>query len=886
MVLAEWGAPRVVAASRRVLIGPVNSAGQGHAWAQAINRHCLDTAACNFTYLREGLNFPADLQVPGDQYRHDKDWADEFRVGVKKGYTHAILESNRPLFGSGQPDARADIQELREAGVDIALLAHGSDVRIPSVVNQLEPWSPFPDLDAEYVLGLEQKAKDTVELFTQYPGSVFVSTVSLLSFVPNAIWCPVVVDGSVWRADGPPLADRRPPIVVHAPSNSMLKGSRLIDPILEELDAKKVIDYRRVSGVAPSNMPALYRSADVVVDQIVGIADYGTAACEAMAAGRIVLGHVSERVRQQVRERTGLELPIIEANPSNISEVIVRLLDDPEPARSRAALGPAYVAQVHDGGKSAAVLAPFLGAGVKPAAELPPRQTRGRVVMLVDNNVNRDSRVQKEARSAAERGWDVTLLGRKAGAGPVRWRLGRAKVQLIDVAIALNKRRHLLRDGRQRSPLAYSRPEIASYRSQQIRARGADLAVKRAIARIHAAEDAEVIAQRIRKASVLLQRLELAVLRRWVDLRATKTRELDDRRRTMDAPLDRSTTKFWVKAMGDRSWRRLDPSLWEWELAYGPVIDRLKPDIIHANDFRMLGVGARAVLRARGWGGDIKLVWDAHEFLPGIKPWSSHPRWHLAQRAHEREYAQYADAVITVSEQLAELLMREHGLTTKPTVVLNAPDVRAVPTSVLSPNLRQCCGVGADVPLLVYSGVAAPRRGLDIMVEALAVLKDVHVALVVQSPTADYVIGLVERATALGVGDRLHVLRYVPVDKIVPFLSGADVGVIPILHFPNHEIALITKFLEYSHARLPIVVSDVKTMAETVTRTGQGEVFQAGNLDDFVRATMAVLADPERYRDAYRQPGLLEQWSWENSANVLDEIYTKLRNEQLAARRA
>ena len=46
--------------------------------------------------------------------------------------------------------------------------------------------------------------------------------------------------------------------------------------------------------------------------------------------------------------------------------------------------------------------------------------------------------------------------------------------------------------------------------------------------------------------------------------------------------------------MGDRSWRRLDPGLWEWELAYGPVIDRLKPDIIHANDFRMLGVGARA----------------------------------------------------------------------------------------------------------------------------------------------------------------------------------------------------------------------------------------------------------------------------------------------------
>ena len=35
----------------------------------------------------------------------------------------------------------------------------------------------------------------------------------------------------------------------------------------------------------------------------------------------------------------------------------------------------------------------------------------GRVVMLVDNGVEGDSRVQKTARSAAEAGWDVTLLG-------------------------------------------------------------------------------------------------------------------------------------------------------------------------------------------------------------------------------------------------------------------------------------------------------------------------------------------------------------------------------------------------------------------------------------------------------------------------------------------
>jgi len=861
----------------------VNSAGQGHAWAQAINRYCPDADATNFTYTRQRLNFPADLAVPAHQYRHDRKWAAEFREQVKQTYTHAIVESNRPLFGSGQPDARADIRELRDAGLQVALLGHGSDVRIPSVFNRLEPWSPFPELEVSYVATLERRARDAVDLFTSYPGSVFVSTISLLSFVPNGTWCPGVVDLSIWKSEHPPLSSKRRPIILHAPSNSRLKGSHILDPILEDLQQRGMIEYRRVGNVAPSEMPALLRLADVVVDQVVGIADYGIAACEALAAGRIVLSHVSDGVRNQVRDRTGLELPIIEANPANLSDLMTRLLDDPEPLRQRAALGPQYINRVHDGRLAAEALASFLGTAVEPAPDPAPKRSRGRVVMLVDNNVTRDSRVQKEARSAAGRGWNVTLLGRKGATGRTKWKLGKAKVQLIplDGALIQHQRQRIARHST--SPLGYSRPEIAAFRSQQIRARRADLQARRAMVRIHAKKKDGSIVQPIRKAGVFVQRLELAVARRWVHLRAARTGQFDQTSGMEPSAIDRWAIALWTTTMGDRSWRRLDPTLWEWELAYGPVIDRLKPDIIHANDFRMLGVGARAVLRARGWGRDVRLVWDAHEFLPGIKPWNPHPRWHIAQQAHEREYAKYADAVITVSDRLADLLVREHGLTSRPAVVLNAPDVQVGPTFKADSDLRDSCGVGPDVPLLVYAGMAAPQRGLDIMVDALAVMQEVHVALIVPSPTAAHVMGLVNRADEIGAKERLHVLRYVSVDKIVPFLAGADVGVIPILHFPNHEIALITKFLEYSQARLPIVVTDVKMMAETVRRTGQGEVFTAGDLEDFVRAVKAVLADRQHYRAAYLEPGLLQQWSWENSANVLDAVYTRLRTDQLSA---
>ncbi|MFF7897314.1 glycosyltransferase family 4 protein [Streptomyces sp. NPDC088817] len=495
---------------------------------------------------------------------------------------------------------------------------------------------------------------------------------------------------------------------------------------------------------------------------------------------------------------------------------------------------------------------------------------RGRIVMLVDNGVNGDSRVQKEARSAAEAGWDVVLLGKGKGKKEQTWQIGDAQVRLIHVPGPLSRRRHEYRRAVVRSPLAYKPGPLGAYRRQKVKAWRADLNVRLILAR----QEGSVLG-RLR---LLVPRLVSRLLDPWVTLRHRKTQALEKRRKEMDSVLDRFTTSFWQKTMGDRAWRRLEPSLWDYELAYGKVIDELKPDLIHANDFRMLGVGARATLRARAQGRRVKLVWDAHEFLPGIKPWNSHPRWHVAQCAHEREYARHADAVTTVSDTLAGMLQERHGLKERPTVVLNAPDAEISPEQAAEPvpDLRELCGIGRDVQLTVYSGAAAPQRGLDIMVESLPLLPESHTAFVVLNTESEYMQSLRARAEELGVGDRVHILPYVPHYQVVPFLSAADIGVIPIHHWPNHEIALITKFFEYSHARLPLVVSDVKTMGSMVEQTGQGEVFKAEDLEDYVRAVKSVLGDGERYRSVYDKPGLLDQWTWEAQAERLDEVYTGL----------
>ncbi len=290
--------------------------------------------------------------------------------------------------------------------------------------------------------------------------------------------------------------------------------------------------------------------------------------------------------------------------------------------------------------------------------------------MLVDNGVEGDSRVQKAAQSAAEAGWQVILLGVRGASGPTKWQIFDAEVRLLPVPITLahhtSHRRSL------RRPLAYPPGRTASARIKSVRAWQADLRMR--LANIELAHRAGAPRWRatLAKGRLLPPRAIAKVLGRWAKFRAGELTRLRTRRANPSSPLNRIPIRFWQRLMGTRSWRRLDPSLWNYELAFGPMIDKLRPDLIHAHDFRMIGVGARAAQTrtCRGPAGQVALR------RPRIRSRDHGPtrsRWLPAQTAYEKEFMPYADAVVTISPTLARLLQKAHGLTELPAVVLNAP---------------------------------------------------------------------------------------------------------------------------------------------------------------------------------------------------------------------
>ncbi|QEO13556.1 hypothetical protein FLP10_03330 [Agromyces intestinalis] len=344
----------------RLLVAPANYAGQGHAWARAAER--LDgVGGVSLTITRPGTpDFPADAIVSETVAVRSKRWIDGQRRAVR-GFTHVLIEAERPLLGGAfGGDVRAEVAELESAGVRVAFVSHGSDLRLPSRHAEHERWSPFLEPDWDLAPVLEQTALANAAVLDDAGAPVFVSTPDLLLDRPDATWLPVVIDLERWATTAPVL-ERETPVVRHSPTNPVIKGTALIEPVLRELAAEGRIDLRLESGIPPAKMPAAIGDADVVLEQF-RIGTYSVTAVEAMAAGRLVIAHVSDQVRRAVLDQTGLELPILEADPDTLGTVLRDVLADRERFRELAARGPAFAAAVHDGARSARVLAPFLGA--------------------------------------------------------------------------------------------------------------------------------------------------------------------------------------------------------------------------------------------------------------------------------------------------------------------------------------------------------------------------------------------------------------------------------------------------------------------------------------------------------------------------------------------
>lgn len=343
----------------RLLIAPVNFAGQAYRWARAA-RLLPGVGAVNMQYRSAsgGFAFPSDYAMPVEVFARSRRWARRQFEAVSTGFTHVLIEAERPIFGSlFGSDVAEEARALRAAGVRVGMIAHGSDIRVPSVHRASHRWSPFHGDEWDLTDRLETQARKNVAILRELDLPIFVSTATLEQYVPSATWLPVVVDPARWSTATPALR-RETPVVVHAPSRDVVKGTEFVRAAVADLVEQGRIEYREVVDVPSSEMPGVFADADIVIDAV-RMGNYGVGATEAMAAGRLVIVHLDDEARREARLHD-TEPPIVDADPATLAGVLDDIVARPAAYRELADAGPEFVRRVHDGHRSAEALRPFL----------------------------------------------------------------------------------------------------------------------------------------------------------------------------------------------------------------------------------------------------------------------------------------------------------------------------------------------------------------------------------------------------------------------------------------------------------------------------------------------------------------------------------------------
>lgn len=293
------------------------------------------------------------------------------------------------------------------------------------------------------------------------------------------------------------------------------------------------------------------------------------------------------------------------------------------------------------------------------------------------------------------------------------------------------------------------------------------------------------------------------------------------------------------------------------------LLDR-RFDVVQAHDNYALVAAARLAARDRA-----KLIYDAVE-LTSHRLATNFSRVELLREWYERrrEAAIFrkAEAMITVGEGLADWYARNYSIR-RPLVVRNC---RYYWPYEADGRLRADAGVGAEARLVVWFGGAYPQQGIELLIDAVRLMPpSIHVAIVatVMPRWVPFVEGLPRLAAAAGVGERVHILPPREPNDLIPYVSGADLGVIPRpSEYLNNFYSMPNKFLEMIMARLPIAVSRVGDMVEVINKYQIGAVFDERDLSD-VAAVIESALEPEIHaRLRANVMALAEETTWERES--------------------
>ncbi|WP_186576726.1 glycosyltransferase family 4 protein [Aquibacillus kalidii] len=303
---------------------------------QALRSNGVEATACHFDNNK--FDFRPDICLALNE-KSGKE-----REKFLKGYLQESIEKYDIFhFHFGEtffPDKR-DLAMLKRASKKLVVHHHGSDIRLLSVAKQN---NPYIRVKPEWT---EEKINENLAILSNYIDHAIVQDHELETYISgvykNVHVIPHAVDVTKFKPSYPKV-EKGIPLVVHAPTMRDLKGTEFILNAVSELKRSGMaFQFKLIEGMSYNETMQLMAEADIVIDQL-RIGASGFISTEAMAYGKPVICYI----RKDLVSKYPSELPIVNANPSNITGVLRNLLENEQMWDNLGKQGRRYVEKYHD----------------------------------------------------------------------------------------------------------------------------------------------------------------------------------------------------------------------------------------------------------------------------------------------------------------------------------------------------------------------------------------------------------------------------------------------------------------------------------------------------------------------------------------------------------
>jgi glycosyltransferase involved in cell wall biosynthesis len=282
--------------------------------------------------------------------------------------------------------------------------------------------------------------------------------------------------------------------------------------------------------------------------------------------------------------------------------------------------------------------------------------------------------------------------------------------------------------------------------------------------------------------------------------------------------------------------------------AHVAAVRRLRPDILHVNDFTPWR-GQYAQLAGLVTPG-VRVVVSEHSTVPSS---STVQRW--AKRNLSRAAAAHVACGVWLAAEVERLLGRRAG--SLRCIHNGIPPVLPPPTT----DLPEGFVVGTV-------GRLSAEKGFDVLLRAAARVPGIEVVLVGQGPEAEPLQAL---AVELGIADRVHLTGWVEDSR--EYLVGYDVFALP-----SHTEGFPLTTLEAMLGGVAVVASDVGGVSESVVHERTGLLVRPGDVDGLA-AALGRLVDDEGLRRRLAEDGralVRERFTAPTMARRWEELYLEV----------